>query len=249
MKRRILILEDLEISRKALVRMVQECGDELEVYAFGDMASAMVCAMEKKIDIFLVDIVLKPEEANDFSGITFAQTLREMDKYSAAEIIFITTLAGLEAKMLRMIHCFDYIEKPISKERVQKVVKEVLRKLAGKHEEREVVFVRKNHVVYPFYVDTIIYLEYIRRVLYIHTAEEVFDVPYQPLKGILKKIQNHRFLYTTKGVVVNAAYIEYVDPTNRYVKMRNVDELLEIGVRMGESFLKEFYALEGSDER
>ncbi len=249
MKRRILILEDLEISRKALVRMVQECGDELEVYAFGDLASAMACAVEEKIDIFLVDIVLKPDEPNDFSGITFAKTIRELEKYSAAEIIFITTLAGLEANLLRMVHCFDYIEKPITKERVQKVIRDVLRKLEGKREERQLVLVRKDHVVYPFYEDTIVYLDYHRRVLHIHTTEEVFDVPHQPLKDFLKKIQTQKFIYTAKGIAVNVAYIECVDSSNQYVKMRRTGELVEIGGRMKTAFLEELQKLEGKVER
>ncbi len=245
MKRHILILEDLEISRQALAKMVQECGDELEIHAFGDLASAMACAVEEKIDIFLVDIVLKPKEPNDFSGITFAKTVRELDKYSAAEIIFITTLAGLEAKLLRTIHCFDYIEKPIAKERVQKMIRDVLRKLDGKPVERAFVLVRKDHIVYSFYEDTIIYLEYRRRKLYIHTDEEVFDVPYQSIKDLLKRIQTQTFLYTSKSIAVNVAYIKYVDATNRYVKLHKIKELVELSNRKKDSFLEEWQRLEG----
>ncbi len=244
MRRRILILEDLEISRKALVRMVQECGDELEVYAFGDMASALACAVEEKIDIFLVDIILKPDEVNDFSGITFAKTIRELDKYSAAEIIFITTLAGLEAEMLRMIHCFDYIEKPISKERVQKVIHDVLLKLDGKRVERELVFVRKEYITYPIYADEIAYLEYHRRKLYIHTCDEIVEAPYQALKDFIRKIQTQTFLMTAKGYAVNVAYIESMDTISRFVKIRGMEDRVEIGVRMKGAFLKEFQKLE-----
>ena len=129
MKKRILILEDLPSSRKALVNMVAECGSDLVIFDFGDPANALQCAMDNKIDLFLIDIVLKPQQPNDFSGIAFARSIRESSKYTTAEIVFITTLAGLEANLLRTVHCFDYIEKPISKKRVQKVVSEALNKI------------------------------------------------------------------------------------------------------------------------
>lgn len=249
MKKRVLILEDLASSRKSLVEMVNECGKELLIYDFGDPAMAYECAMENRIDLFLVDIILRPKDPNDFSGITFAKSIRECSRYAAAEIVFITTLAGLEAEMLRLVHCFDYIEKPISRQRVHRVVKDALQKIESRDSEEELIFLRKDRVTYPVYANRIIYAENRRRVLYVHMKNEMIDIPNLSLKKFVDKVYTQKFLCPTKGIVVNVDYIEYIDTTNRYVKMKGLDTLLDIGVRMKDSFLRELYKYEGVDAR
>lgn len=249
MKKRVLILEDLASSRKSLVEMVSECGQELLIYDFGDPAKAYECAMENRIDLFLVDIILRPKDANDFSGITFAKSIRECSRYAASEIVFITTLAGLEAEMLRLVHCFDYIEKPISRQRVHRVVKDALQKIESKDLQEELIFLRKDRITYPVYADRIIYAENRRRVLYVHTKDEVIDIPNLSLKKFVEKVYTQRFLCPTRGVVVNVNYIEYIDTTNRYVKMKGVETLLDIGAHMKENFLEELRRYEGVDAK
>lgn len=241
MKRRVLILEDLPASRNALVGMVRECGPGLEIYDFGDCAGAFQCAMENRIDLFLIDIVLKPQQPNDFSGITFARSIRDSSQYVTAEIVFITTLAGLEAELLREVHCFDYIEKPISKERVQKVVRDALCKMDSRPRENEMVFLRRDRVTYPVYAARIVYLESRRKILYVHTTDDTLDIPNLSLKKLVGKIQTQEFLYTTKGIAINVRHIEYVDMTNRFVKMRGLGTLIDIGERMKVQFLTELY--------
>ena len=53
---------------------------------------------------------------------------------------------------------------------------------------------------------------------------------------MVDKIQTQEFIFSSKGVAINADYIEYVDLTNRYIKMRGVDQMLNIGERMKEQF-------------
>ena len=223
MKRKILILEDLDSSRAALVKMVNECASGLKIYDFPDVAGALECAMENRIDLFLVDIVLKRENPN----------------YASAEIVFITTLAGLEAEMLRTVHCFDYIEKPIMKTRVQKVVRDALLKIGGQLRKDEMVFLRKDRVTYPIAVKKIIYAESRRRTLYVYTAKETIDVPNLSLKKFLEKVQTADFLMPMKGIAVNVNHIHYVDKTNRYIKMHGIDTMIEIGMKMKDTFMRE----------
>ncbi len=241
MKRQILILEDLESSRKVIRKMVEECGNNLLVYDFAEPAGAFQCAMDNKIDLFLVDIVLKPQEPNDFSGIKFAENIRENSRYTGAEIVFITTLAGLEADLLRTIHCFDYIEKPISTQRVQKVVHDALDKLDRRPIENELVYLRKDRVTYPVLVKDIIYVESRRKTLYVHKIDETFDVPNLSLKKFCEKIQSTEFIVPAKGFGVNVIHIEFVDAANRFVKMRGLDIMISIGERMKEEFFHDLY--------
>ena len=62
------------------------------------------------------------------------------------------------------------------------------------------------------------------------------DIPNLSLKKVVDKIQTQEFIFSSKGVAINADYIEYVDLTNRYIKMRGVDQMLNIGERMKEQF-------------
>lgn len=240
-KRRVLILEDLDSPRKALVHMVQECGTNLLIYDFPDQSSAFQCAMENQIDLFLVDIVLKPQEPNDFSGIRFAMNIRQHERYTSAEIVFVTSLAGLEAQMLRSVHCFDYIEKPISKRRVQKVVREALQKINGQPTEDEMVFLRRDRVTYPVLTSQIVYVESHRKMLYVYTEHEMIDVPNLSLKKFLEKVRAQNFLSPMRGVAVNRKYIEYVDVTSRFVKMCGNEAMINIGGRSKDKFMNELF--------
>ena len=122
MRKKVLILEDMETTRTALKRIVESCDDAITAYAFSEVGPALACMMENHIDLFFVDIILKPQVANDFSGIKFAEYVRQQEEYFGVDIIFVTSLIGLEAELLRKIHCYDYIEKPIQESRVRKVV-------------------------------------------------------------------------------------------------------------------------------
>lgn len=247
MKRRVLVLEDLSAARKSLAHMVRACSEELVVYEFGDMAEAFEFAMENRVDLFLVDIIMKPKVPNDFSGITFAKSIRACPEYASAEIVFVTTLAGLEAELLRMVHCFDYIEKPISEDRVRRMINEVLSKMNGKNTGNEMVFLRKDRVTYPVYQNKIIYVENRKKILYVHTEEEVIETPNLSLNKFLVRVRTQNFASPTKGIAVNVDFIEYIDTTNRFVKMRGLDTLIDIGARMKKRFLSEIQKYEGTD--
>ena len=129
MRKKVLILEDMETTRTALKRIVESCDDAITAYAFSEVGPALACMMENHIDLFFVDIILKPQVANDFSGIKFAEYVRQQEEYFGVDIIFVTSLIGLEAELLRKIHCYDYIEKPIQESRVRKVVMQAFRKM------------------------------------------------------------------------------------------------------------------------
>ena len=133
------------------------------------------------------------------------------------DIIFVTSLIGLEAELLRKIHCYDYIEKPIQESRVRKVVMQAFRKMHSTVLEDAVCFVRKD---------------------------DELEIPNLSLNHFLKQIRTQKFLIPTKGIAVNYAYLEYVDPVNRYVKLRGRDELIEIGTRMKKQFLDEIEELQ-----
>ena len=245
MRKKVLILEDLETAREFLIRVVKSCAEDIEIFAFSNTGDATICAMENKIDLFLIDIILKPNNPNDFSGIAFAEYVRGQSRYLSVDIVFVTTLVGLEAQLLRKIHCYDYIEKPIREDRVRQVVKQVFDKIDHKVVEDDICFVRKDRVTYAIHEKEIVYMESHRRQLFIHKKDDVIKVPFLSMSQFMKQIHTQHFLCPTKGVAVNFNYIEYVDSVNRFVKIQNVEEPIDIGYRMKTQFIEKFQKLQG----
>lgn len=245
MRKNILILEDVETAREALAQIVKACDDEIEVFAFSNIGDACACMMENRIDLFLIDIILKPQVSNDFSGITFAEYVRQQEQYLAVDIVFVTSLIGLEAELLRKIHCFDYIEKPIRESRVRKVVLQAIQKIEMKEEIDAICFVRKDRVAYAIHENEIMLLESRYKTLSIHKTDDILEIPGLSMNQFIKRLRTQHFLTPTKGIAVNYAHIEYVDPVNRYVKMRGQKELIEIGVRKKKQFMEELEKLQG----
>lgn len=119
------------------------------------------------------------------------------------------------------------------------MVGEALRKMNGKNTGNELVFLRKDRVTYPVYENRIIYAENRKKILYVHTEDGVVETPNLSLKKFLERIHTQSFASPTKGIAVNVDFIEYIDTTNRFVKLRGVDTLIDIGTRMRERFLAE----------
>lgn len=238
----VLILEDNENSRIALVKIVKSCMKNIQVYAFESRAEAYLCAMDHNIDLFLLDIILKPQERNDSSGIHFAKDIRDNVRYKTVPIIFITSLAGLEVTLLKQVHCYDYIEKPIDSKRIRHHILDVLDAInAGRRvRQPEKVSLRYGGVSYPVVVDDVIYIVSRRGVLYIHQKEEVIEIPNLPANTFLKRVRDNKFLVPLKGTAVNVRYIKSIDFKNSKVFLKQTDDVIDIGGRLKKRFREEF---------
>lgn len=235
----VLILEDNDMTRLGLKKIVETCRDDTVVVDFPSRAKAYVYALENKVDLFLVDIILEPGVNRDTSGIDFAYAIRENRKYRLTPIIFITTLMGLEADLLKKIHCYDYIEKPLGDGNiVKKHINEVLTALSYEGESKcdETFSVYYDGVGYMIHVHELIYFQYTMGKLSICTVHDEIIIPHMSAKKLKEKLCGSEFLNPARGVVVNANYIASVDFRNREIYLKNSDSILPIGGRK----IKEF---------
>ena len=176
----VLILEDKECNRNALEKIVLSCAGVKNVYSYGKREEAFLSAVDNQIDLFLIDIILEPGNANDNSGIAFAESIRKLDEYRLTPIIFITVLMGLERELLKKIHCYDYIEKPIGDGKlVKEHIEEVLEALSvgRKREEREYIPLHYDGIGYLAYLDEVIFFESKSGTLYIHMIDDEIRIP------------------------------------------------------------------------
>lgn len=238
----VLILEDNEVTRKALVKIVKSCMNHIQVFAFDNRSEAYLCAMDHNIDLFLVDIILNPKERNDTSGIRFASDIRDNVRYKAKPIVFITTLSGLEAQLLRQVHCYDYIEKPIDVSRVRRRILEALDAIVAEKKIRkpEQLSLRYDGVNFPVVVDEVIFIVSRRGVLYIYGLEDQIEIPNLPMSTFLSRIRDNHFLIPIKGTAVNIRFIKSVDFAQNKVYLKHTEEVVDIGGRMKKRFREEY---------
>ena len=96
---------------------------------------------------------------------------------AAAEVVFITSIAGLEVDLLHRIHCYDYIEKPIDERRLKRIVNEIINRGEKVSKLPERIYFRNNGISYPIEVAEIRYVMYQNRALNVYTGEESIKVP------------------------------------------------------------------------
>lgn len=239
----VLILEDKKNTRSALYNIVSSCDGVTEIYCCSNRKEAYLCAMEHEIDLFLLDIILEPEEKNDNSGILFAEKLRSVNKYKLTPIIFITVLMGLERELLKKIHCYDYIEKPIGDGRLlRRHLEEVLDAISSgkRHETREYIPLHYDGIGYMVFLDEVVYFENKQGVLHIHMLDEEIAIPNLSAKSFMKRIKQTKFLTPVYGTSVNLNYIDSVDFRNREVYMKYSNDVIPIGGRKYMQFKKEY---------
>ncbi len=230
-KRNVLILEDKKSHREALYKIITDLAQNITIYTASNVHSAYQIAMENHIHLFLLDIILCPEKPGDVMGLRFAQEIREIKKYQFTPLIFITSLEDPKLYSYSKLHCFGYIEKPFSVEQVRKSVLKALEFPVEDDTERFVYF-RKDGIVYAKCIKDIIYIENARRKVIIHCKNDVLEIPYKTCEELMNEMDSKYFVQCSRYTIINKRYIEEIDYTNRYIKLKHVKAPVEIGVIM-----------------
>lgn len=223
----VLILEDEEQSQKALERILGELSPGIRVLTAATLTDAKNLLEEKgKIDLFLLDVNLKGTDEEDISGFTFAEEIRKRREYLFTPIVMVTSVASLEMKAYRTLHCYQYLTKPFERKDVEDVVQKVLASV----KERSYILVKKEGINYKIFCDSIVFIKAIPRGICIYMKKDKMEVLYFSLKQILEKLPTEEFVQCHRMYVVNKRYMEYCDVVNQMIKVRYWDETVEIGV-------------------
>lgn len=234
-KRNILILEDKTEHRDALHRIVTEAATNVCVYMATDIGMAFQIAMEHHIHLFLVDIVLHPEKQGDVLGLQFAKQIRNVGKYQFTPLIFVTSLEDPKLHTYSELHCYSYIEKPFDANKVKNVVSQALLFPVVDDMERHVYF-KKDGIIYSKRIKDIIYIESGRRKVFIHSKDEMLEVPYKTFEELERELDSNFFVRCSRYTIINKTYIHQIDYPNRYVRLRHVHKPIEIGISMKKRF-------------
>lgn len=235
MSKKILIVEDSKVHIDALKKILADLQEDIIVYCARDMQSALQISFEQQIHLFLVDIVLDTQKLGDVSGLNFVRELRGISKYRFTPLIFLTSLEDPKLYAYSQLHCFGYIEKPFSAEQVRDMVLEAL-EFPVKEDDERCVYFRKDGIVYSVHVKEIIYIQSSKRKLKIVCVNDELEIPYKTCEEILKELDSQSFIQCSRYCIVNKNYIEQIDYANRFIKLKHIDDLVEIGAIMKKAF-------------
>ena len=237
--KRVLIVEDKELHRRTLIKILEEINEPIEIYDTGTVEEAYRISMENEINLFLIDIILDTEKRGDTSGLKFAKSIRKIPQYSFTPLIFITSLEYPEMYAYRDLHCYGYIEKPFSRKTVKDLISQAL-KFPQSQEKNPNIYFRKDGIVYSVKTDEIIFIEISRKNILIHTVNENMVMSYMTVKQLLDELGSHNFIQCNRGCIINKDYVETIDLINRYIKFYGVEQCVEISRSMKEKVLDEF---------
>lgn len=239
--KKVLILDDQTATLKYLSMIVEDLETKCEVVPFDNVKDAYQCALEKKIDLFVIDIILDSSSPGDTSGLKFVENIRHVEGYSFTPVIFVTSLEDLRSYTYEKLHCYSYIEKPFDADKVKRTVEHCLTFPGGESREKTLYF-RKDGIILAVDQSDIVYVECMHHKMYIHTKQkDVMDIPYMTLKKMLEELDSPNMIQCSRSAIINLQYVQNVDIPNRIIQLKNDYGRVEIGVRY-KKYVKELFA-------
>lgn len=236
--KKVLILEDDENTRNALVKTVKSVDDKSNVFAVASDEEAYVIVMKHTIDLFILDIILKPGgKYRDSSGAEFAQNIRMIDKYMFTPIIILTSLYDSKLNMYSSIQCYKYIEKPCDYEKVREVIKKAIKYHTNDSKDK-LIFYRYQGILETIEIKEIIFVMKCNSNIRVVTSKDEVTIPHSSLKNIKQSLDSEFFVQCSRNTIVNLCFVKRIDPINRYIYLNDSDEILEIGTVLRKAFLE-----------
>lgn len=239
--KKILILEDNLIMLEHLQNIVEEVDSNNTVYAFANTKDAYQCAMERRIDLFIIDIILDTSRPGDASGLKFVENMRRLEHYGFTPVIFVTSLEDAKAYTYENLHCYSFIEKPFEPAKMQQMVQECLR-FPGNCNHNKTLYFRKDGIIMAVEREEIVYAESIEHIMHIHTKQgDVLKIPYITVKKLIDELDSPMFVQCSRNTVVNKKFAHNVDIPNRVIQLKDGLGRVEIGVIFKKA-MKEYFS-------
>ncbi|MGO1652754.1 LytR/AlgR family response regulator transcription factor [Senegalia sp. (in: firmicutes)] len=212
---KVLIVEDNELIRKQVIKIIREIDDDIEVLFEEYSAKALEIAELTDIDIFILDIGLK-----DYSGIELGHQLRNLNKYIITPIIFITSMVNEELEAFREIHSYAFITKPFKEEKVKQVLTPIIENCI-KNEKESCLIIKQKENTYIIPTNEIVYIESQIKRIYIYTLSEKHEIKSYTLNKLMKELKDD-FIRIHRSYIVNKNYITKIDRTNWVLHLKNI---------------------------
>ncbi len=230
MNKKILILEDNDAALIHIAGLINEIDNELDIKKFNNIKDAYLCAMENRIDLFIVDIILDIKHPGDTSGLKFIDNIRKVQYYGFTPVIFITSLEDAKSYTYENLHCYKFIEKPFDNKNVKNIIEECL-KFPGEINSVKTLYYRCDGIILAVDIDEIVYAECNNHSMYIYKKQgDNFKIPYLTIKKLLRDADTAQIIQCSRNTVINKEYINKVDITNRVIELKDGLGKIDIGI-------------------
>lgn len=194
-----------------------------------------------EIDFLDIDVLLLDIEMPNLNGLEIAHKVRAINK--KCFICFITNYNDYIFKSYD-VHAFDYIMKPVEKERLFKLFDDVnkYQKLQNNDNHKKIKFntnvgeliINQNDILYFEYHDS--FNDFFNRVTVLHTIKEKYILK-EKLKDIASKVDDSIFVSPHKSFIVNMDCIKQISKNE--IIMQN-DVMIPLSQKKSSSIRKKF---------
>lgn len=214
----VLVLEDEKYTREFIKQLIAENPLVEQVYDTGSGEEAISLTKKENIGIALFDIELENEYLN---GLEIAKIVREISPYT--KMIFLTGYSKYAIDSFS-VHPYDYILKPINKNRLMQTIN-ILASEIIKHKNDNIILKNKNEtIILP--IEDIIFIEKQNNNIILNTENSEY-ISNLTLGEIKERLPNY-FLRMHKSYIVNKEKInKLVDVGNRsyQIHFKNCDKI------------------------
>lgn len=233
MRKQVLIVdsEDRQVQRIASVlkETAIQSGKRMDIYAANTLSEAETIIEERDIDILILDAVYKGMDLKEYPGVKWAQRLRECEKYVSLPIVFISSVSEPKMYAYREINCLGFLSRQFKKEELQRILEKAVHHSTLREGDKNVC-VRVQGILYPFSIKDILYVEVLKRILYIYrTNGEILEMPHKPLRDFLVEADSKCLIQCNKSMLINTLYIERLDEKEGRVSLAKTDITFLVG--------------------
>ncbi len=190
-------------------------GSLFEPHIFFSPSRLLNKMTENSYDLFILDI-----EFPEYSGIELAKKIRK--KNYNVPIVFLTNFKEYMEDVFE-VQTFDYILKPINREKFFPVLDRVIKYLDVEDEQFSFSFKR---ITYTLKINDIVFFEKRKRQVIIHTATKTY-LTILSMSDLLAKL-NGEFVQVHTSYVVNVKYLKEI--SNKFLILTNQPNSVQIPI-------------------
>lgn len=234
MKPKILICNDNEFQRQNLIDFLNELNISIDIYESSDPNDIQNKASSQNIDIIISEVILK-----NINTIDIIKKIKSKHPYIS--VIFITAYQDYIMDAVSECHCYDYILKPVNKERFQNTMNSVLNKIQeeGLLNNKNNLVIQYNNQSFVIPIDDILFIEQYGYLSIIHTIKKSYKCV-STLVHLYNEL-NDNFFLTHKSFLVNInniSHIEYNGKSSSDIFFNNYHKPALLSVRKKSEFKK-----------
>ncbi|QGU00890.1 hypothetical protein SYNTR_2296 [Candidatus Syntrophocurvum alkaliphilum] len=215
---KVLILEDESYTLRFIQKIIADHPLVSKIIPTSNSKDAIDMCIKHLPEIILLDIELEQED--DLNGIEVAKRIKKIN--NNGKFVFITGYSNYALDSF-VVHPFDYILKPIVKERLYELITELSKEI--KTQQEAIVKIRVKNSICFLKCDDIFYIEKHENNLNIITDKEIIQANCK-LKDIQENLPN-TFVRVHKSFIVNTTKIKkinYLGNRTYEIEFNNIEQ-------------------------